>query len=154
MLNSHYTSGSPEPWLHQTPVSAYLHSATMVKAGVYLVGRLFPVFAAIEGFDLWPSLIAPLGAFTMVYGAFIALQKTDLKQIFAYTTISQLGLLMSMYGLGYYTYHHESNLLWSTGQILNHALYKAPLFILAGAIGHNRNQRTTRPQRLLLQRQN
>ncbi len=123
-----------------TPVSAYLHSATMVKAGVYLVGRLFPIFAAIEGFDIWPSLIAPLGAFTMVYGAFIALQKTDLKQIFAYTTISQLGLLMCMYGLGAYTYahdgHNSSNLLWSTGQILNHALYKAPLFILAGAIGH------------------
>ena len=123
-----------------TPVSAYLHSATMVKAGVYLVGRLFPIFAAIEGFDIWPNLIAPLGAFTMVYGAFIALQKTDLKQIFAYTTISQLGLLMCMYGLGYYSYSHDghesSNLLWSTGQILNHALYKAPLFILAGAIGH------------------
>jgi len=170
-----------------TPVSAYLHSATMVKAGVYLVGRLWPLFAAL--LPLWPQLIIPLGAITMVYGAFIALQKSDLKQIFAYTTVSQLGLLMTMYGLAAYDYAKggghamntldallgplasasggdangwvqtvadtshgaappaetgghgahkaaEPNLIWDVTQILNHALYKAPLFILAGAIGH------------------
>ncbi|MAE67636.1 MAG: hypothetical protein CMJ18_25565 [Phycisphaeraceae bacterium] len=117
-----------------TPVSAYLHSATMVKAGVYLTGRMWPIFAVSVG--AWPVLIVPLGAVTMVYGAFIALQKTDLKQIFAYTTVSQLGLLMTMYGLAGFEYHHEPNLLWDVTQILNHAFYKAPLFILAGAIGH------------------
>ena len=117
-----------------TPVSAYLHSATMVKAGVYLAGRMWPIFAVV--LPIWPSIIVPLGAATMVYGAFIAIQKQDLKQIFAYSTVSQLGLLMAMYGLGAFAYHGHPNLLWDVTQILNHALYKAPLFILAGAIGH------------------
>ena len=121
-----------------TPVSAYLHSATMVKAGVYLVGRLWPILAITV--DLWPQLVVPLGAVTMVYAAFVALQKIDLKQIFAYTTVSQLGLLMCMYGLAAIPFSHHGethpNLIWDVSQILNHALYKAPLFILAGAIGH------------------
>ena len=116
-----------------TPVSAYLHSATMVKAGVYLVGRMWPILAT--ALPLWPNLIIPLGAVTMVYGAFIALQKKDLKQIFAYTTVSQLGLLMCMYGLAAYSSPGKAD-FWEVTQILNHALYKAPLFILAGAIGH------------------
>lgn len=144
-----------------TPVSAYLHSATMVKAGVYLTGRLWPILAAAV--PLWPKLIIPIGAITMVYGAYIALRKEDLKQIFAYTTVSQLGLLICMYGLSAYNFvaHHatgsgaehigahgehgaeglaaalgQPNLIWDVTQILNHAFYKAPLFILAGAIGH------------------
>ncbi len=117
-----------------TPVSAYLHSATMVKAGVFIVGRFWPILAAV--LPIWPMLIIPLGAMTMVYGAFVAIQKTDLKQIFAYTTVSQLGLLMTMYGLSAFEYQGEPNLIWDVTQILNHALYKAPLFILAGAIGH------------------
>lgn len=121
-----------------TPVSAYLHSATMVKAGVYLIGRMWPILASV--LPLWPQLIVPIGGMTMVYGAFVAIQKTDLKQIFAYTTVSQLGLLMCMYGLAAIPFthggHHEPNLIWDVSQILNHALYKAPLFILAGAIGH------------------
>jgi multicomponent K+:H+ antiporter subunit A len=116
-----------------TPVSAYLHSATMVKAGVYLIGRLYPLLAALPAF---PWLILPLGAVTMVLGAFVALQKNDLKQIFAYTTVSQLGLLMSMYGLAHWSWQGQPNLVWDLTQILNHALYKAPLFLLAGAIGH------------------
>ncbi len=117
-----------------TPVSAYLHSATMVKAGVYLTGRMWPIFAGV--IPLWPQLIVPIGTVTMVYGAFIALQKTDLKQIFAYTTVSQLGLLMTMYGLAGLEFNGQPNLIWDVTQVLNHALYKAPLFILAGAIGH------------------
>ncbi len=117
-----------------TPVSAYLHSATMVKAGVYLTGRLWPMLADV--LPLWPYLIVPLGGVTMVYGAYVAFRKTDLKQIFAYTTVSQLGLLMTMYGLSAIEFKGEPNLLWDVTQILNHALYKAPLFILAGAIGH------------------
>jgi len=127
-----------------TPVSAFLHSATMVKAGVFLAGRLFPVFGAPghdgTGFDLFPAAIIPLGAITMLWAAVVAIQKHDLKQIFAYTTVSQLGLLMTMYGLGAFTFEHDGhamvNLEWDVTQIANHAFYKAPLFIIAGALGH------------------
>lgn len=117
-----------------TPVSAYLHSATMVKAGVYLIGRLWPLLAV--AIPLWPALIVPFGTVTMVLGAYIALRKSDLKQIFAYTTVSQLGLLMTMYGLSALEFKNQPNLIWDISQILNHALYKAPLFLLAGAIAH------------------
>ena len=116
-----------------TPVSAFLHSATMVKAGVFLTGRLLPVFGALA---LWPWLIVPIGALTMVLGALIAVNQHDLKRMFAYTTVSQLGLLMCMYGLGALTYHHAPNIEWDITQIANHAFYKAPLFIIAGAFGH------------------
>jgi len=116
-----------------TPVSAFLHSATMVKAGVFLVGRLFPVFAALP---LFPKLIIPLGAVTMLYGGVVALQQHDLKRIFAFTTVSQLGLLMAMYGVGAFSYHGQSAIDFDVTQIANHAFYKAPLFIAAGAIGH------------------
>jgi multicomponent K+:H+ antiporter subunit A len=132
-----------------TPVSAYLHSATMVKAGIYLVGQFWPLLSALA---IWPRLIIPVGAFTMVLGAYVALRKSDLKQIFAYSTISQLGLLMTMYGLGGLTYHGEPNLLWDITQILNHALYKAPLFILAGAIGHAIHTRELPMMRGLIRR--
>jgi len=135
-----------------TPVSAYLHSATMVKAGVYLMGRLWPIMT--DHTELWMMLLIPVGGLTMVFGAFVALQKDDLKQIFAYTTVSQLGLFICMYGLGAFEHvkqaaegwsmlaeaappgKAEPNLIWDVTQILNHAMYKAPLFLLAGAIGH------------------
>jgi len=118
-----------------TPVSAYLHSATMVKAGVYLVGRLFPVYAGNP--DLaGAAVVTTIGAITMVLGAYVALRRSDLKQIFAYTTVSQLGLLMCMYGVGRLQFHGQPNLIWDITQILNHAMYKAPLFILAGAVAH------------------
>ena len=116
-----------------TPVSAFLHSATMVKAGVFMVGRLFPVFAALP---LFPQLIIPFGAATMLYGGVVALQQHDLKRIFAFTTVSQLGLLMTMYGLGAFEYHGHAAIDFDVTQIANHAFYKAPLFITAGAIGH------------------
>ncbi len=124
-----------------TPVSAYLHSATMVKAGVFLVGRLFPVFApgiaaANSGLDIWPIVITWFGAVTMLYGGVTAVNQHDLKRIFAYTTVSQLGLLMAMYGLGGFSYHGAPTLDFDITQIANHAFYKAPLFITAGAIGH------------------
>ena len=119
-----------------TPVSAYLHSATMVKAGIYLVARVWPTFTAVLPPGVWPVTLISFGTATMLLGVFVALQKTDLKQIFAYTTVSQLGLLMAAYGLGGITFDGQPNLLWPITQILNHALYKAPLFMLAGAIGH------------------
>jgi len=124
-----------------TPVSAYLHSATMVKAGVFLVGRLFPVFAPgiaspDAGLEIWPYVIVWFGAVTMLYGGVTAVNQHDLKRIFAYTTVSQLGLLMAMYGLGGFSYHGAPTLDFDITQIANHAFYKAPLFITAGAIGH------------------
>ncbi|MBB6428433.1 multicomponent K+:H+ antiporter subunit A [Algisphaera agarilytica] len=127
-----------------TPVSAYLHSATMVKAGVFLVGRLLPVFApgvyagqaADTGLDIWPYVITWFGAVTMLYGGITAVNQHDLKRIFAYTTVSQLGLLMAMYGLAGFSYHDLPTIDFDITQIANHAFYKAPLFITAGAIGH------------------
>lgn len=120
-----------------TPVSAYLHSATMVKAGVYLVDRLWPILIDLGGepiANLTPILLTT-GAITMALGGYLALRKTDLKQIFAYTTVSQLGLLMCVYGLTPYRVASDRGAEHIT-QIFNHALYKAPLFLLAGAIGH------------------
>ncbi len=130
-----------------TPVSAFLHSATMVKAGVFFMGRLFPVFGgavighdAVTGAKLMPWLLIPFGAVTMLWGALVAIRKHDLKQIFAYTTVSQLGLLMTMYGLGCLPYSHDGHTTlaidFDITQIANHAFYKAPLFIIAGALGH------------------
>ena len=132
-----------------TPVSAYLHSATMVKAGVFLVGRLFPVFGlgaaggygTPTGVEIWAGVVTWFGAVTMLYAAVTAVNQHDLKRIFAYTTVSQLGLLMAMYGLGGFWYAHHGNFVpaaldFDVTQIANHAFYKAPLFITAGAIGH------------------
>lgn len=118
-----------------TPVSAYLHSATMVKAGVYLFARLYPGASA---FDWWGPTLAVFGGATMLLGGYFALRSHELKKIFAYTTVSQLGLLTCAYGLGAWAYvhdgHGEANLIWPVTQIFNHALYKAPLFIVAGAV--------------------
>jgi multicomponent K+:H+ antiporter subunit A len=114
-----------------TPVSAYLHSATMVKAGVYLVAILS--YAGGNRTE-WPLVLVPVGLATMLYGSFIALQKTDLKQIFAYCTVSQLGLLMASYGVPWF--HASSRVNDDVLHLLSHALYKAPLFMLAGAVGH------------------
>lgn len=111
-----------------TPISTYLHSATMVKAGVFLVARLFPVLAGTEP---WFFLLTTVGITTMVVGSFNALLVWDLKQILAYSTISQLGLLIADFGL-------SSLLGVSAGlfQILNHALYKSSLFMLVGFVDH------------------
>ncbi|WP_432800138.1 hydrogen gas-evolving membrane-bound hydrogenase subunit E [Poriferisphaera sp. WC338] len=134
-----------------TPVSAFLHSATMVKAGVFLTGRLLPVFGSMvviehghevvkTGLDIWPWLVIILGAFTMVLGALLSINQHDLKRMFAYTTVSQLGLLMTMYGLGGIVVdidgHIFRNIDFDITQIANHAFYKAPLFMIAGALGH------------------
>ena len=123
----------PGAMLAPTPISAYLHSAAMVKAGIYLLARLWPAFS---NYDLWPIVIVSVGAVTMLYGAWVALQRDVLKQILAYTTVSQLGLLAAAFGLAAYEYHDEANLVWGNTQILNHALYKASLFILAGGVTH------------------
>ena len=123
----------PGAMLAPTPISAYLHSAAMVKAGIYLLARLWP---SMSGLEAWPWVVVTIGSVTMVLGAWIALQRDVLKQILAYTTISQLGLLACVFGLAHFDYQDEPNVVWGNAQILNHALYKASLFILAGGVSH------------------
>jgi NADH:ubiquinone oxidoreductase subunit 5 (chain L)/Multisubunit Na+/H+ antiporter, MnhA subunit len=111
-----------------TPVSAYLHSATMVKAGIYVMARFHPV---LSGTDLWMWIVGGVGALTMVLSAWLALQYTDMKAILAYTTIMALGLLTMLLGLG-----TEVAVEACMVFILVHAFYKAALFMVAGAIDH------------------
>lgn len=119
----------PNAMAAPTPVSAYLHSATMVKLGVFLCARLFPLFV---DHDLWAPLLSWVGFGTMVLGALLALSSHDLKAILAWSTVSQLGYLIGYYGLGplrgvEYDYLH----------ILNHVFYKGGLFMVAGVIIHS-----------------
>jgi multicomponent Na+:H+ antiporter subunit A len=111
-----------------TPVSAYLHSATMVKAGVYLLARLAPVLGRTE---TWHYLVTSAGAVTMLLGAFLALTRNDLKQILAYTTVSSLGTLVLLIGLD-----TTPSIQAAVVFLLVHALYKGALFLIAGAIDH------------------
>ncbi len=116
-----------------TPVSTYLHSATMVKAGVYLLMRFTPVLGSTE---LWNSTLIIVGAVTMLYAAIHTLFKTDLKGILAYSTIAALGILVFLIGLG-----TPSALLAALVFILVHALYKATLFLITGIIDHETGTR-------------
>lgn len=109
-----------------TPVSAYLHSATMVKAGIYLLARMNPI---LGGTDPWMFTVTVIGAVTMVVGAWLALCYTDLKQILAYSTIMALGTLTMLLGMGH------SHAIEAVGLfILGHSLYKGALFMVAGTI--------------------
>lgn len=116
-----------------TPVSTYLHSATMVKAGVYLLMRFTPVLGSTE---LWNSTLIIVGATTMVYAAIHTIFRTDLKGILAYSTISALGILVFLIGLG-----TQDALLAACVFILVHALYKATLFLVTGIIDHETGTR-------------
>jgi multicomponent Na+:H+ antiporter subunit A len=109
-----------------TPVSAYLHSATMVKAGVYLLARLTPV---LGGTPAWEVIVTLVGATTMVVGALVAIQQSDLKRILAYSTVSALGTLVLLLGLGT-TIAVEAAVLF----LLVHSLYKGALFLIAGIL--------------------
>ncbi len=120
-----------------TPVSAYLHSATMVKAGVYLAGRIYPIFSE---HPLWGPLLAGVGLTTMVVGAWLALGADDLKAILAYSTISQLGLLFGVYGLA--ALPGVDGLRLDLFHITSHAFYKAALFMLAGIVDHETGTRS------------
>lgn len=116
-----------------TPVSAYLHAATMVKAGVYLLARLSPLLGDTE---VWFWSLTATGAVTMLVGALTALWRTDLKQILAYSTVSVLGILMFLVGLGTVT-ALEALAVY----LLAHGLYKGALFLVAGAIDHETGTR-------------
>ncbi len=119
-----------------TPVSAYLHSATMVKAGVYLLARLSPVLGGTEG---WHYLVTGAGMATMLLGALLALAQTDLKRILAYSTVSTLGALVLLLGLDT-TLSVKAAMLF----LLVHALYKGALFLVAGAVDHEAGTRDIR----------
>ncbi|MGY4878019.1 monovalent cation/H+ antiporter subunit A [Vreelandella aquamarina] len=116
-----------------TPVSAYLHSATMVKAGIFLMARLHP---AIAGSELWSIIVPLIGTITLLYGAWFALFKTDLKGILAFSTVSHLGLITVLLGIG-----SPMAVLAALFHILNHATFKAALFMSAGIIDHETGTR-------------
>lgn len=111
-----------------TPVSAYLHSATMVKAGVYLLARLSPV---LGGTELWTGLLVSAGLLTMVMGAALALPQRDIKLILAYATVSVLGMFVMLLGLG-----TELAVQAVMTYLVAHALYKGALFLAAGILDH------------------
>lgn len=106
------------------PISAYLHSATMVKAGVFLIGRLFPIFSTS---DIWLPLLATVGLTTFFVAGWSAVRAYDLKQLLAYSTVAYLGVLTALYGF-YARVGTQGELL----NIANHALYKSSLFLLIG----------------------
>lgn len=119
-----------------TPVSAYLHAAAMVKAGVFLVARLAPAFADL---DVWRWSILVLGLATLLIGASRALRQHDLKLLLAYGTVSQLGLLTLLVGHG-----SRDVLLAGLGLLMAHALYKSALFLTVGIIDHDTGTRDLR----------
>ncbi|MDZ5713641.1 Na+/H+ antiporter subunit A [Jeotgalibacillus haloalkalitolerans] len=139
----------PDAMEAPTPVSAYLHSATMVKAGIYLVARMSPVFAE-SGVWLW--LVAGFGIFTLFWGSFNAVKQTDLKGILAFSTVSQLGLIMSLLGLGAAALHFDTldENMYMTATIaavfhlINHATFKGSLFMMAGIVDHETGTRDIR----------
>lgn len=126
----------PHAMAAPTPVSAYLHSATMVKAGLFLLARLWPVLA---GTEIWFSIVATTGLITMLLGATVALFKDDLKAILAYSTISQLGLITFLLGLG-----TKAAAVAAVFHILCHATFKAALFMVAGIVDHATHTRDIR----------
>ena len=119
-----------------TPVSAYLHSATMVKAGIFLLARFFPV---LSGTPEWFWLIGTVGMLTLLVGAFTALFQHDLKGLLAYSTISHLGLITLLFGMG-----TELAAVAALFHIINHATFKASLFMVAGIIDHETGTRDMR----------
>jgi multicomponent Na+:H+ antiporter subunit A len=116
-----------------TPVSAYLHSATMVKAGIYLVARMTPI---VGGTTLWTSTITLVAGLTIVLGAARALLETDLKRVLAYSTISALGILMLLFGIG-----TPPVVTAGVTYLIAHACYKGALFLVAGAVEHETGSR-------------
>lgn len=138
----------PDAMEAPTPVSAYLHSATMVKAGLYLVARFTPIFAISE---VWVWLVTGIGVLTLFWGAFFAVKQTDLKAILAFSTVSQLGLIMSLLGASAISYHVDADttLFKFAGfaaifHLINHAVFKGSLFMIAGIVDHETGTRDIR----------
>lgn len=126
----------PHAMAAPTPVSAYLHSATMVKAGIFLMARMWPV---LSGTPEWFMIVTTAGLITMVLGALIALFKHDLKALLAFSTVSHLGLITMLLGTG-----TAFGAMAAVFHILNHATFKAALFMSAGIIDHEAHTRDIR----------
>lgn len=140
----------PDAMEAPTPISAYLHSATMVKAGIYLVARLTFIFG---GSAEWFWIVTIVGMITLLYGSINAIRQTDLKALLAYSTISQLGLIMSLLGLGsaalYFGYGDESTMyavaiFAAIFHLVNHSTFKGCLFMVVGIIDHETGTRDIR----------
>ena len=119
-----------------TPVSAYLHAAAMVKAGIYLLARMAPAFVEVPG---WREVLVTLGLATMLLGGWAALKQTDLKLLLAYGTVSQLGFLTVVAGFG-----TRDMALAAVALLLAHALFKSALFLVVGIIDHEAGTRDLR----------
>ena len=126
----------PSAMAAPTPVSAYLHAAAMVKAGIYLIARFAPGFSDTL---LWPPIVLSLGLATMIFGGWRALRQHDLKLLLAYGTVSQLGFLTIVVGLG-----GQKAALAGLGLLLAHGFFKATLFLVVGIIDHQSGTRDIR----------
>ncbi|WP_436855273.1 Na+/H+ antiporter subunit A [Staphylococcus caeli] len=136
----------PDAMEAPTPVSAYLHSATMVKAGLYLVARMTPIYAISQG---WIWTVTAVGLITLFWASLNATKQQDLKGILAFSTVSQLGMIMSMLGIGAVSYHFEgaesqiyiAAFTAAVFHLINHATFKGALFMITGAIDHTTGTR-------------
>ncbi len=126
----------PHAMAAPTPVSAYLHSATMVKAGIFLLARFFPV---LSGTEIWFYAVTGMGMATLLIGAYTALFQHDIKGLLAYSTISHLGLITLLFGLG-----TPLGEVAAVFHLINHAVFKASLFMAAGIIDHEAGTRDMR----------
>src|SRR5450759_3994822 len=124
----------PDAMEGPTPVSALIHAATMVVAGVYLVARMFPIYALSAPVAL--NVVAYVGAFSSLFAAVIACTQTDIKRVLAYSTISQIGYMMLALGISGYGGHEGLGYMASMFHLFTHAMFKALLFLGAGAIIH------------------
>ena len=139
----------PDAMEAPTPVSAYLHSATMVKAGIYLVARVTPIFG---GAAEWFWIVSLVGITTLLWGSVSAVRQKDLKSILAFSTVSQLGMIMSLLGVGSAAYYfndgdnalYTAAILAAVFHLINHATFKGSLFMTAGIIDHETGTRDIR----------
>lgn len=140
----------PDAMEAPTPVSAYLHSATMVKAGIYLVARFTPIFG---GHEIWFWLVSGIGLITLFWGSFNAVRQTDLKALLAYSTISQLGLIMSLFGIGSAALNAgagQDTVIFTQAtfaalfHLVNHSTFKGALFMVVGIVDHSAGTRDIR----------
>lgn len=140
----------PDAMEAPTPISAYLHSATMVKAGIYLVARFTPIFG---GRPEWFWLVSGIGLITLFWGSFSAVKQRDLKALLAFSTVSQLGMIMCLLGLGsaaLYDGSRTGSSLYHTAilaalfHLINHSTFKGCLFMVVGIIDHRTGTRDIR----------
>ncbi len=124
----------PDAMEGPTPVSALIHAATMVVAGVYLVARMFPIYSIAAPVAL--NVVAYVGAFSSLFAAVIACTQTDIKRVLAYSTMSQIGYMMLALGVSGYGGHEGLGYMASMFHLFTHAMFKALLFLGAGAIIH------------------